>query len=170
MSGLRPLVGMLALAGLLASAGCASLALGRTEPLRISEIAELGDAARRASQQLVLDGLDSDIELLPDVAMGHYETAIQVDSTNPYAYLAIARHLVDGEDPQRALPFLDQAEALTRAQGGYSPRVEANLVGLRGSALYTIGERERGFPMLQRARDLAPSVWDDGHLSALDLR
>lgn len=158
-----------ALVWLLASVGCAGLGAG-TEPLRISDIADQGDAERRASQQLVLDGLDSDINLLPDVALRQYETAIQVDPTNPYGYLAIARHHVDSEDPRRALPFLDQSEALLRAQGEYSPRVEAHLMGLRGEALYTIGEREQGFPMLQRARDLAPSVWDDGHLSAVELR
>ena len=129
-----------------------------------------GDAVRRASQQLVLDGLDSAIERLPDVALRQYERAIQVDPTNPYGYLAIARHHIDANDPRRALPFLDQAEALLRAQGAYSPAIEAHVVGLRGAALYAMGEPEQGFPMLQRASQLAPSVWADGHLSAAELR
>ena len=103
-----------ALVLLVASVGCAGLGAG-TGSLRISDIADQGDAERRASQQLVLDGLDSDINLLPDVALRQYETAIQVDPTNPYGYLAIARHHVDSEDPRRALPFLDQSEALLRA-------------------------------------------------------
>ncbi len=161
------LLAALAALGLLACVGCTSLGI---RPLRISEVADQGDAVRRASQQLVLDGLDSAIERLPDVALRQYERAIQVDPTNPYGYLVIARHHIDANDPRRALPFLDQAEALLRAQGAYSPAVEAHGVGLRGAALYAIGEPEQGFPLLQRASQLAPSVWGDGHLSALDLR
>ena len=139
-------------------------------PFRISEVVDQGDAARRASLRLVIDGLDADAAGLADRARGGYERAIQVDPTNPYAYLAIARHHVDGTDPSRALPFLDQAEALFRAQGEISPRVEAHLTGLRGEAFYVSGQIAEGVSLLERARESGSRVWEDGHLSATELR
>ncbi len=157
---------------LIACSGRGALApdSGRQSTLRVSQHAHEGDAARRASQQLVLEGLDADANLLPDSALRLYETSIQVDPTNPFAYLAIARHHVDGEDPRRALPVVEQAELLFRAQGAFSPRVEAHLVGLRGSVLYETGQLAEASPLLARARAISPSVWSDGHLRAQELR
>lgn len=151
-------------------AGCAGLPFGRPPPpLRVSEVADAGDAARRASQRLVLDGLDADERGDVERARGSYDRALQVDPTNPYAYLALARHRVEGTTPQDALPFLDQTESLLGVEGGIPPRLEAHLAGLRGEALYATGRVREAIPLLEKARKLAPSVWSDGHLAPEEL-
>ena len=138
-------------------------------PLRISEVAESGDPARRASLRLVLAGLEADESRQPQRALGRYEEALRVDPTNPYAYLAIARHHAEGEDPEWALSFLDKADALLRAEGLVDERVEPHLIGLRGQVLYTSGQLAAGLPYLERAWESAPVVWSDGRLSAAEL-
>lgn len=156
--------------------GCALLPAGRgptgeaVGPLRISELLSQGDPARRASLGLVVEGLEADTRGARARAQGVYERAIQVDPTNPYAYLAIARHYAEGSEPQWALSFLDQADALFEAEGKPSPRVAAHLIGLRGQILYADGEIDRGVAYLERAWQLAPEVWVDGRLSADELR
>ena len=141
----------------------------RVEPIRLSELVDVGDPARRASVRLVVNGLEADADRDPERALGSYERAIQVDPSNPFAYLAIARHHAESNDPIWALSFLDKAGALFRAQGGVSPRVEPHLIGLRGQALYGSGHIEQGVPLLERAWALAPEVWTDGQLSAEEL-
>jgi tetratricopeptide (TPR) repeat protein len=157
----------------LAALGCAGVfgpgGLG-AETFHLSDVATQGDPAFRASMRLVLDGLDSDAAGDPDLALVRYERALQVDATNPYAYLALARHQVEGEDPPSALPFLDKAQALLRAQGELSPGVEAHLDGLRGSALLASRRRDAALPLLERARSLAPQAWSDGRLDPEELR
>ena len=101
--------------------------------------------------------------------MSQYERAIQIDPTNPWAYLAIARHHVD-DDPDLALSYLDQTEILLESEPEHSPRVESHLVGLRGAAFVAAGRPREGEMMLLRASDLAPSVWNDGRLSAAELK
>ena len=128
-----------------------------------------GDPVRRASLQLTLSGLDSDVDALPNQAMGNYLRAIQVDPNNPYAYLAVARHRAAGTDPLSALPFLDKSIALLASQGG-DPRVDAHLEGIRGQALHANGDFEPARAHLERARHLGPHVWSDGWLSAEELR
>jgi tetratricopeptide (TPR) repeat protein len=140
------------------------------EPIALSEIAGRGDPARRASQRLVLDGLDEDEAARPAAALAQYERALQVDPTNPWAWLALARHEIDEGDPARALSFLDKAEALLRSDGTDSLRVEPHLVGLRGEALTALGRTREGLELLRRARASAPSVWSDGRLDAAELR
>jgi tetratricopeptide (TPR) repeat protein len=162
----------LGLALALASFGCAGV-LGPgagDESFHVSDAAAGGDPAFRASLRLVLDGLDADATGDPDLALVRYERSLQVDPTNPYAYLALARHRVEGEDPLSALPFLDKAEALLRAQGELSPGVEAHLDGLRGSALLAARRRSEGVALLERARRLSPEAWSDGRLDADELR
>ena len=150
--------------------GCYSIPDRQTvAPLRITEIVQEGDAARRASVQLTLRGLDFDIDGRPARAEGRYLRAVQVDPNNPYVFLARARHEADGTDPLAALPFLDKTTALLWAEGD-DPRVEAHLDGLRGQALHASGEYERARPYLERAATLAPSVWSDGRLDAEELR
>jgi tetratricopeptide (TPR) repeat protein len=155
-------------------ASCAIRFGGRTastvEPLRISEVVDVGDPARRASLRIVMNGLEADVAGDSDRALGTYEEAIRVDPTNPYAYLAIARHHAEAHDPEWALSFLDKADSLFRAEGGPSLRVEPHLVGLRGQALYASGEVDAALPLLQQAWSSAPDVWDDGRLSADELR
>ena len=147
--------------------GCAGL---RPQPVRVSEQADDGDPARRASMLLVVEGLDADANFEPDSARDLYQRALQVDPTNPYAYVAIARHRVDGTNPASALPFVDKAQALLEAEGALTPGVEAHLEGLRGSALLGAGRREEAMPLLLRARTLAPETWSDGRLDAEELR
>jgi tetratricopeptide (TPR) repeat protein len=95
------------------------------DSLRVSE-------ALDEKLRLVLQGLDEDGAGRGDRALSSYERAIQIDSTNPYAYLALARHEVEAERWERALEALDQAELLFGAEG--APGLEAHLVVLRGAA------------------------------------
>ena len=141
-----------------------------SESLRVSEVAHQGDPARRASQRLVLQGLDADASGNFRRAQAEYERALQVDATNPFAYLAMARSHAQGVDPSRSLPLLDQADALFEAQGYSSPRVEAHLIGLRGQVFYAMGRVGEALPYLDRARRLSPQAWNDGTLDADELR
>ena len=136
--------------------------------LRFSELADEGDATRRASLRLCADGLDADVDGRRVAALGQYERAIQIDPTNPYAYLVLARHDLEAGDPVRALEYLNQAEMLLESENARSREVEAHLVGLRGAALLDMGGAGEGY--LEEARHLAPAVWDDGQLTAAELR
>lgn len=154
--------------------GCTHLPLGPLgplgpKPLRISDVVNDGDPARRASLRLILQGLEADSLDQPGRAASLYQRAIQVDPLNPFAYLAMARHQTEGSDPAGALSVLDQAESLFRLQQLRSPRVEPHLVGLRGAALYASGRVQQGVPLLIQARRLAPVVWKDGNLAAHEL-
>ena len=120
--------------------------------------------------RLVLEGLDEDQALRPPRALALYERALQVDPNNPFAYLALARHHVDGADPRRALAFLDKADVLLAHSDWRSPGLEADLVGIRGSALYASDRIDSALPLLEQARSLAPAVWDDARLDAYELR
>lgn len=162
----------LALVALLALAACAPLGapVGGAQPLRLSELLDDGDPERRSSQALVVQGLDADADARPDEALGNYLSALRVDPGNPWAYLALARQQVDGPAPARALAHLDKCESLLDAQTLRSPRVQAHLVGLRGAALAANGQRREAEPLLAQARELAPSAWSDGALSAGELR
>lgn len=172
-----PSVTRLTLAGLVVGwllVGCAPLRVGPEEPeepMRLSELVGRGDPARRAGQLLVLRGLEEDGQARPVQARASYERALQVDPTNPYAYLALARHEIDAGEPERALAFLDQAETLLPGERDADPsRVESHLLGLRGAALLQMGRMAEGRALLTRARQLAPAVWDDARLDALELR
>ena len=57
------------------------------------------------------------------------------------------------------LPFLDKARALIPAEDELSPRVEAHLVGLQGAALFAAGRTREAMPLLEEAREFAPTVW-----------
>ena len=148
--------------------GCTT-PLRHSKPLRVSDVSDEGDAARRASTRLVVEGLDSDAAAQPTLAVSQYERAIQIDPTNPYVYLAMARHHVD-DAPQLSLSYLDQAAILFQAIPDLSPRVEAHLIGLRGAALVVLNREGDAAPLLARAGDLAPSVWHDARLSADELK
>ena len=154
-----------------ALAGCA-LRLAPTGPaepaLRISDAAQEGDATRRASMRLLLQGLDADAAGRSHAALSSYERALQIDATTPYAYLALARHEVEAEQWDRARESLDQAELLFGEEG--APGVEAHLAGLRGAAAAGKGYGAEAAPLLDQAGRLAPMVWDDGELDAEELR
>jgi tetratricopeptide (TPR) repeat protein len=160
------------LLALVAHSGCVQFAARRPrpEPLRLAEVSGVGDPARRASVRLVVSGLDYDVEGSPARALSSYERAIQVDATNPYAYLAIARHRIAYGEPSSALALLDQAESLLGSRDEISPRVAVHLTGLRGWALYEEGDVESGAELLVEASRQAPGTWGDGRLSAQELR
>jgi len=138
------------------------------DSLRVSDAALEGDPTRRASLRLVLQGLDEDGAGRFDSARSSYERAIQIDSTNPYAYLALARHEVEAERWDRALESLDQAELLFGVEG--APGLEAHLAGLRGAARLGKGYGGDAGVLLDRASRIAPAVWADGRLTAAELR
>jgi tetratricopeptide (TPR) repeat protein len=164
------LLGLLGLASLAGCTGRASIFAPRAEPLRLHEIAGEGDAARRASQRLVLEGLASDAKGQARLARRSYERALQVDANNPFAYLALARQAVEAGDTASAFEYLEQSELLLGAEDLRSPRVEPHLAGLRGAALRARGDERAASPLLAQASDLAPIVWGDGELSADELR
>ena len=165
------LMGTLAAMSAMLAVSCASRGPGgESRPLRISEVTSQGDSSRRASTRLVLSGLDFDVESKSGRALSEYERAIQIDPTNPFVYLALARFYADLFQPGRSLEYLDQAELLLASQGVSSPRVEAHLTGLRGLALLATGRFRDAERLLGRARKLAPSVWSDARLSADELR
>jgi len=163
------------------AAGCAGpasrVAPVRGGPLRISEVVGKGDPTRRASTRLVIEGLAAGG---PQRALSHYERAIKIDATNPYAYLALASHEIQWGDVERGVQALNQAELLLESEQLKSPRVEPHLAGLRGRARVRAEHDSRatarrvrirqGEPLLERAHHLAPDVWGDGWLTAVELQ
>ena len=156
--------------------GCALLGswscvgVPRTSMPRVSGLADDGDDLYRASQRLVIEGLDADIGGQEARARSRYERALQVDASNPWAYLALARHYVDAGDAGNALPHLDRAEALLESQAFDSPGARVHCDGLRGAALVLQGREAEGLALLDGVARAAPGVWGDGHLDAAELR
>jgi hypothetical protein len=160
-----------ALALLLAlAAGCATSLAPTAPPLRVGDVAGEGDEVRRASQRIVLDGLRADAEQQSERARGLYQRALQVDSGNPFAYLALARQSVALGEADLALEYVDRAEDLLAVDAASSPGVAAHLDGLRGAALSLSGDEVQGRELLERAAEEAPDVWGDGRLDADELR
>ncbi len=169
----RPLAAavLIAWSGLALLGGCAvSTRTPRGAALRISEIDHLGDARRRASMRLVVEGLDAEMASTPQRALSRYQRAIQSDSGNPFVYLALARYYAEIADPERALEHLDRAQSLLDPDGALYRSAEPHLRGLRGWALAEAGRLADAGLLLAEARRLAPSVWDDGRLDASELR
>jgi tetratricopeptide (TPR) repeat protein len=140
------------------------------EPLRVSEITQIGDPRRQASQRLVIEGLEADAAGESERALASYERAIQMDGMNPYAYLAIARYWIEVGEPERGVVFVDQAEVLIDSSGESTHGARVHLVGLRGRAGSLGPHSEEAANQLRQAADLAPQVWGDGILSADELR
>jgi tetratricopeptide (TPR) repeat protein len=153
--------------GALACAGLRAPGAG-SGALRLVDVAGAGDPQRRASQRLVIEGLQADARADPERALSDYQRALQVDASNPYAYLALARHHLEAGDPRTALAHLERAEVLFESLGLLTPGVETHLIGLRGAALRAEGLRE-GDVLLAEAARRAPSVWGDGRLDASEL-
>jgi tetratricopeptide (TPR) repeat protein len=148
--------------------GCAQIP--SVPPPRVSDTVASGDDQFRASQRLVLEGLDADERGDADRAHSRYERALQIDASNPWVYLALARHYVEQGDPGRALAHLDRAEALLDAQDPPSPGARVHCDGLRGAALALEGNESEAQPLLDSAARAAPDVWGDRVLSAVELR
>ena len=138
-------------------------------PYKATDFLEKGDPARNASMRLVVQGLKSDELHQYPAARAAYERAIQVDATNPWAYLVLARYYVEQGEVSRVDSLLDQSAALFEAQGLREPRVGVHLLGLRGSAFILQSRSADGTLYLERAQELAPGVWGDGQLEASEL-
>lgn len=139
------------------------------EPYRVSDFLERGDPTRRASLRLVVQGLVADRGRNFASARARYERAIQVDATNPWAYLALARYYLEQGDAQRVGALLDQSAALFEAEGLRESRAGVLLIGLRGGAFALLGREADATLYLERAQSLAPGVWGDGRLEAGEL-
>lgn len=151
--------------------GCAGPLRGpRAEVLRISELEYVGDARHQASMRLVVEGLDAELAASPQRALSRYERAIQIDPSNPFAYLVLARYYAALADSERALQHLDRAQSLLDPSTSVYRSAEPHLLGLRGWALAEAGRSADADPLLADARRLAPSVWGDGRLAASELR
>ena len=166
--GVAPIV-LVCLFACVVAVGCATVGPGGGA-LRLSDLSDEGDPQRRASLRLVLVGLDSDVRGQSSRALSDYKRALQVDASNPYAFLALTRHHVEAGEPERALSTLDRARTLLEADALDSPRVEAHLLGLRGAALKQAGRVAEGERLLDEAARRAPDVWLDGRLDADELR
>ncbi|HKA14769.1 MAG TPA: tetratricopeptide repeat protein [Myxococcota bacterium] len=118
----------------------------------------------------MIEGLDADESGDTARALSRYERALQIDASNPWVYLAFARHYVEEGDPGRALSHLDRAEALLDTQEPASPGAKVHCDGLRGAALALEGNLAEAQPLLDSAARSAPDVWGDGVLSASELR
>jgi tetratricopeptide (TPR) repeat protein len=138
------------------------------EPWRLGLVLEEGDPARRASNRLLEQALRDESVNTPR-AVERIRRALQVDPTNPWAYLALAREELEWERPTQALAALDQAEARLLLEGPLAPRVEVHLIGLRGEAYRLAGDYDRAAPLLTEAARRAPKVWGDGRLAAAEL-
>lgn len=155
--------------------GCASLGdsplnLTKTQPLTASRALGQSDPARDASLRLVISGLDEDESGLPSRATASYQRAIQVDSTNPFAYLALARHHLEYGSYQEADAFLGQARSLFEADGLLGPEVDVWGVGLRAGIDRGLGNEVSAGARFQAARELSFEIWADESLSASELR
>ncbi len=158
------------LVGLAFTLGCAGVATTRVATPRVSEMVGGGDDLYRASQKLVLEGLDADVAGASDRARSRYERALQIDASNPWAYLALARHYVDVGQPGQALSHLDRAQALLESMEQDTPGARVHCDGLRGAALRLRGRHAEARLLLEDAARAAPGVWGDGRLTASELR
>lgn len=140
------------------------------EPLTASAAVGLYDSARDASLRLVVAGLDEDALGEPSRALASYQRAIRVDPTNPFAFLALARHHLEDGSLDEASAFLDQARSLFEAEQTLGPSVDVWGLGLRAGIERGRGQDDRADALFDRARALSPSIWGDERLSAAELR
>jgi tetratricopeptide (TPR) repeat protein len=163
---------LLLLAAWVASSCAIAPAIQQPAPaLHITDMAGEGDETRRASVRLVLAGLDAEAEGHSERARGLYQRALQVDSGNPYAYLALARQSVARGEPELALEYVGRAEDLFDADALRTPGAGAHLDGLRGAALTLASDSNAlGSELLDRAASSSPEIWGDGQLDVVELR
>ncbi len=164
----KPLIRLLAALALVALAGCAGVVTRGTTP-RVSQLSG-GDDVFRASQDFVVAGLDAEIAGDSALGVSQYERALQVDASNPWAYLALARHYVEVGEARSALAYVDRAAGLLESLDLDSPGARLHCDGLRGAALALQGRDREARVLLDAAARGAPAVWGDGQLSAAELR
>jgi len=143
---------------------------GTAPPLTASGAIGLDDPARDASLRLVIAGLDEDAAGRPARAIATYQRAIRVDPTNPFAFLALSRHHLEGDSLAEAAAFLDQARSLFEAQQRLGPSVDVWGLGLRAGIDRAGGRDDRAEILFDQARALSPEIWGDERLSAAELR
>ncbi len=156
-------------------AGCSTLGVSGAHrvadpPLTASRALGQGDPRRDASLQLVIAGLDDDQVGRPSRALASYQRAVRVDSTNPFAYLALARHHLEYGSGEQASAFLDQARSLFEVEGRVGPEVDVWGVGLRAWIDRSRGRNEVAKIRFEAARALSSETWLDEQLSAHELR
>jgi len=139
-------------------------------PLTASGAIGLDDAARDASLRLVISGLDEDAAGRPARALASYQRAVRVDPTNPFAFLALARHHLEAGSLAEAAAFLDQARSLFESQQRLGPSVDVWGLGLRAGIDRAEGRNDRADALFDRARTLSPEIWGDERLAAAELR
>ncbi len=164
-------VGLVA-SGLTACAGLNPFSsLGRTErPLTTSAALGQTDSTRDASLRLVIAGLDDDSTGRPARALAGYQRAVRVDPTNPFAYLALARHHLEAGSVAEAIAFLDQARSLFESQQRLGPSVDVWGIGLRAWIDRVESRDQQADARFDSARTLSPEIWGDERLSAAELR
>ncbi len=154
---------------------CAGLDFSRSSeplvrPLTVSDALGQVDSTRDASLRLVITGLDEDSAGRPDRALASYQRAVRVDSTNPFAYLALARYHLEGGEFDEASAFLDQARALFANSQGLGGDVDVWGIGLRAGIDRARGRDDRADQRFEAARTLSPEIWADERLSPAELR
>ena len=162
----------LVLGCLVACAGLNLYDLGRSSERPLTATAALGqtDSRRDASLRLVIAGLDDDSAGRPDRALASYQRAVRVDPTNPFAYLALSRHHLEGGSVDEASAFLDQARSLFESQQQLGPAVDVWGIGLRAWIDREEERDELADLRFDAARELSPEIWGDERLSAAELR
>jgi tetratricopeptide (TPR) repeat protein len=156
-------------------AGCSTLGVSgivrdADRPLTASRALGQGDPMRDASLRLVIAGLDRDEAGRPSRALASYQRAVRVDSTNPFAYLALARHHLEYGSGEQASAFLDQARSLFELEGRLGPAVDVWKVGLRAWIDRDRGRDAMADTRFEAARALSFEIWVDEQLSAHELR
>lgn len=158
------------LAGCTLPRGPGGARVSGVEPLTTSGALGLEDSRRDASLRLVISGLDEDAAGRPARALASYQRAVRVDSTNPFAYLALARHHIEGGAPREASAFLDQARSLFESQQQLGPAVDVWGIGLRAWIDREEGRDALADERFASARELSEVIWSDERLSARELR
>jgi tetratricopeptide (TPR) repeat protein len=166
---LRVVVVCLVVGTLVACAGL-NLSGPSEQPLTVSAALGQTDPTRDASLRLVIVGLDEDTAGRPGRALASYQRAVRVDPTNPFAYLALARHHLDAGSVDEASAFLDQARSLFESEQRLGPSVDVWGIGLRAGIDRAELRDELADTRFDMARELAPEIWYDEHLSAAELR
>jgi hypothetical protein len=156
-------------------AGCTGMPMARSPvaskvPLTVSRALGHLDSTRDASLRLVIAGLDEDAAGYPSRALASYQRAVRVDSTNPFAFLALARHHLDGASLDEAGAFLDQARALFENSRGLSDVFDTFGIGLRAGIARERGWEDEAASSFGLARISSPEIWLDEWLSPRELR
>jgi tetratricopeptide (TPR) repeat protein len=157
---------------------CTSLNLpssfGRGQsPLTVSDALGATDPTRDASLRLVITGLDDDSAGRTSRALASYQRAVRVDPTNPFAYLALARHHLEADSAAstaEASAFLDQARSLFESQQQLGPSIDVWGIGLRAWVDRLESRDEQADSRFDAARALSVEIWRDERLSAAELR